>query len=226
MLIHARFSPEIKDFAIALIQGLKEPRYIVCKEQATREHYHACFDSPIGIEAIKKRFQVQCKALGLVSKKGQENAYYGGVKECTDPSYICKDGVFVITQGYSPEELEALRMEGDTKYNQPKRQLVVAQNLPYQQVEVIKKSESMRAKFVRYLVQDQQWTLHDHIHLDDSYETKIEELIDHLTDFWQNAFTTPQGAVCIEHAKWMFADEDVKTRIRINNAIAIKKVLR
>jgi len=226
MLIHARFSPEVKEFAIALIQGLKQSRYIVCRETATREHYHAVFESPIGIEAIKKRFQAQCKSLGLVSKKGQENAYYGGVKECTDPSYVCKDGDIVISAGYTTEELEALRAEGDTKYNTHKR-LIVAQSLNVQQVEVVKrKSESMRAKFVRYLKDEIGWVVGDHIHLDDSYDTLCDSLIDLCTEFWENAFTTPQGTVCVEYARWMFADDDVKDKLRAHNRCAIKKMLR
>jgi len=120
MFIHARFSPEIKEFAIALIQGLKQSRYIVCKEQAHREHYHAAFDSPIGLEAIKVRFKNHCKSLGLVTKRGQENAYYGGVKECTDVTYVCKDGDVQVSAGYTTEELEALCQQGYDKYVKPK----------------------------------------------------------------------------------------------------------
>jgi len=224
MFIHARFSPEMKDAALVWLGKL--PRYIVCEEvgSATEKiHYHTCFESDVGIEAIKKRFQSQCKALSLVSKKGQENAYYGGVKECTDASYICKEGHFIASAGYTREELETLKTEGESKYKKPIP--IIAQNIT-QEFTVIKskKSVSMRAQFVRHLM-SLGWKENYSINCD--YHTeKINEMIDQLTEFWQNAFTTPQGAVCIEHAKWYFANDDVREIIKLKNCEAIKKCLR
>ena len=225
MLIHARFSPELKENALEWIGKLS--RYIVCEEVGgltEKTHYHTCFESDVGLEAIKKRFQTQCKALGLVSKKGQENAYYGGVKPCTDPSYICKEGKFIATAGYSTVELEALQQEGKEKYCK-QAMPITAQNIT-QEIVMIKpkKSVSMRAQFVRHL-KEAGWKENYTIHLD-YYHDKLEEMIDQLTDFWENAFTTPQGAVCIEHAKWVFADDNVREIIKLNNRAAIKKCLR
>jgi len=225
MLIHARFSPELKENALEWIGLLS--RYIVCEEvgsQTEKTHYHTCFDSNVGIEAIKKRFQTQCKALGLVSKKGQENAYYGGVKECTDMSYICKEGNFIASAGFSEEELEALRVEGHAKYCKPSIP-IVAQNIT-QEVVVLKKKQSvsMRAQFVRHL-KEQGWKENFSITCD-YHSEKIDQMINQLTEFWQNAFTTPQGAVCIEHAKWVFANDDVREIIKLKNRAAIEKCLR
>jgi len=223
MWIHARFSPEIKDGSLEWIQ--KTPRYVVCREQATREHYHAVFESPVGVEAVKKRFQSQCKALGLVSKKGQENAYYGGVKEWTeDISYICKDGDFVSYAGYTKEELIELQKVGNDRFNSVP--IVVGPGTVEQSQVVFlpKKSRSIRAQFVSHL-KDIGWVANKTI-CPENHQSRIDMLIDELTDFSENAFTTPNGAVTIEHAKWVFADDEVKKMIYSKNREAIKKCLR
>lgn len=227
MLIQARFSPELRDGALEWIS--KYPRYIVCREQANREHYHTVFEADIGVEAIKKRFQSQCKAKGLVSKKGQENAHYGGVKICDDGSYeyAAKDGDFIATAGFTTEELEALALKGKEKYNNRQPQLVVAVSPVAGETVLIpkKKSVSMRAQFVRYMISEKGWVANKTLH-HEYYTEKSDELIDCLTEFWENAFTTPQGVVCIEHAKWIFGTDDVRDAIKYKNREAIKKSLR
>lgn len=226
VLIQARFSPELKEGALEWIQKLS--RYIVCKEFASREHYHTVFESQVGVEAIKKRFQSQCKALGLVSKKGQENAYYGGVKICDDGSYeyAAKNGVFEATAGFTTDELEAIRSKGNEKYN---KQLPVVATpvspVAGETVLIPKKSVSMRAQFVRHMISNKGWVANSTLH-HEYYTEKLAELIDCLTEFWENAFTTPQGVVCIEHAKWIFGTDDVRESIQHKNREAIKRSLR
>jgi len=226
MLIQARFAPELKEAAVEWIS--KNTRYIVCREQANREHYHTVFESQVGVEAIKKRFQSQCKALSLVSKKGQENAYYGGVKECDEGAYeyAAKEGDFIATKGFTPEELEQLRLKGKEKYTSRSPQLVTAVSPVAGETVLIpkKKAESMRAKFVRHMIA-QGWKVNETIH-HEYWHVKMDELVNELTEFWENAFTTPQGVVCIEHAKWIFANDDVRDSIKLKNAEAIKRMLR
>ena len=110
MNIHARFSPEMLPGALEWIG--KSTRYIIGREvgsETGKEHYHAIFVSDTKIDAIRKRFQVQCKALGLVSKKGQENAMYGGVKEWdADWSYAAKEGNIIASNGLTEDELQEL----------------------------------------------------------------------------------------------------------------------
>lgn len=55
---------------------------------------------------------------------------------------------------------------------------------------------------------------------------KKRELVDELTDFWENAFTTPQGSVCVQYALWYFADPAVKAAIRAANYRALESFLR
>ena len=226
MLIQARFSPELREGALEWIG--KNTRYLVGKELATREHYHAVFESDVGAEAIKKRFQSQCKALGLVSKKGQENAYYGGVKPCDDGAYeyAAKDGDIIASAGFTPEELESIRSKGNEKYNKQTAKLVVAVSPVAGETVLIpkKKAESMRAKFVRHMI-SQGWIVNRTI-CQDYYDSTCDKLINELTEFWENAFTTPQGAVCIEHAKWVFGNDNVRESIKHKNREAIKRMLR
>lgn len=227
MLIQARFSPQMQEAAFKWIK--LSPRYIVCQEQATRAHFHAVFESSVGDEAIRKRFQTECRAQGLVSKKGGENAHYGGVKLCDAGAYeyASKSGKFIISQGFTEEELESFRVKGDLKYNKLATDLVVAVSTVAGETVLIPKpkSDSMRARFVRYMIRDRGWVANKTLH-HEYYDEKYKELIDALTEFWENAFTTPQGVVCIEHAKWIFGTDDVRDAIKQKNCEAIKRMLR
>lgn len=225
--IHARFNVELKEGALEWIK--KFPRYIVAEEVGSvteKLHYHVAFESHIGLEAIKKRFQTQCKALGLVSKKGQESAYYGGVKELTDIYYVCKEGKYIAHQGFTDEELESYRLAGSIRYP-PKMQsvpiIVHMGQEPDHGPKFKTTKTSMRAKFKDYLEQQgydcQTITI-------ENISAERDKLIDHLTEFWENAFTTPQGAVCVEFAQWSFATEEARDFIKDRNREAIKKCLR
>jgi len=228
MLICCRFSPELKEGALAWITLF--PRYLVCEEvggATQKTHYHAAFDSDIGVEAIKKRFQTQCKALGLVSKKGQENAYYGGVKPCDENffEYVAKDYTGDQNRVWSSMThpmIEIYASAGKTKYTVP---IVTKNDVKIEYVHVLpKKASTMRAKFIEFLVSEN-WSKNESIGLH-NYQQKCDDIIDALTDFWENAFTTPQGAVMVEHAKWVFADDDIRDIIKLNNRHAITKCLR
>jgi len=229
--VHARFSPELKEGALAWIQKLS--RYIVAEEvggATSKTHYHAAFKSDVGLEAIKKRFQTQCKALGLVSKKGQENAYYGGVKECTDISYICKEGKYIASGGFSDEELQDFHSVGQRRYPTPTDTtglgVVALMNDPpcgpVKYATPVK--TSMKEKFKHYLLYDVK--LEKNCINPNNWTEMEEKLSDYLTEMWENAFTTPQGAVCIEYAKWIFADAAYRVILKKNNLAAIRRCLR
>lgn len=224
--IHARFAPEIKDPILEWIDG-HSPRYIVSEETADRLHYHVAFETDLGIESIRKKFQNACKSKGLQVSRGKANAWYGGVKPCTDTSYICKDGNIVKSKGFMTQTITDLIKEGKAKYR--KEVPLVSSPLTPQdtiiKVTTAKKSISMRAQFVRYLEQEQLWRENASISVA-SYDDQVDQLIDYLTIFWKNAFTTPQGCVCVEYAKWHFADDEVREHLKLKNRAAIKKSLR
>lgn len=59
-----------------------------------------------------------------------------------------------------------------------------------------------------------------------NYEIKKNDLIDELTDFWENAFTTPNGCVAVEHAMYEFADDGARDLIKSKNRVCLRKNLR
>lgn len=225
--LHARFSPEIKTQFLEWID-VNSPRYIVGEETANRVHYHIAFETLLGIESIKKKLQAACKAKGLVTERGKANSYYGGVKECTDTSYVCKDGNIVASKGFLAATIEALIKEGKEKYHK----LPSTVNTPdmavgnvLRVVESKKRSVAMKVQFVKYMEDECKWKENAQITVD-TYVNDVDDLIDYLTVFWKNAFTTPQGAVCVEYAKWHFADDNVRDVIKSKNRTSLKKFLR
>lgn len=86
-------------------------------------------------------------------------------------------------------------------------------------------SETMRAKFCKYLENDCHYHRNETITMD-NFPGRIDDLIERMTDFWENAFTTPQGAVCVEHAKYIFGNDEYRDYIKKRNAETIKKCLR
>lgn len=227
--LHVRFAPEIREPFMVWLKDRHSLKYVISEEigeKDQRVHHHAAFESPVGVEAVKKEFQKFCKAKGLQVSRGQANAWYGGVKECTDTSYICKDGKIIASEGFMTETIAELIAEGKKKYRD-KKSLILPPDPSgntSQIVKVVQTKTSMRAKFVKYLASDCGWT-HGCI-MNWNLDNKKEEVIGLLTEFWENAFTTPQGVVCVEHAIWVYADEKVRNDIKAKNVEAIKKFLR
>lgn len=87
-----------------------------------------------------------------------------------------------------------------------------------------KRSESMRSKFVQYLKSELHWE--KECITPDNRREKKRILIEELVDFWENAFTTPQGAACIEHAVWYFADEALNKELKIRAVARLEEILR
>lgn len=227
--LHVRFAPEIYEPFHAWLKDRKSAKYVISEEIGTKDqrvHHHAAFESPIGLEAVKKVFQKFCQDKGLQVSRGKSNAWYGGVKECTDTSYICKDGKIVASEGFPTETIAELIAEGKKKYHERKSLILPPDpsGNTTQIVKVVQTKTSMRAKFVKYLASECGWTPDyiRHFNLD----ARKDEIIGLLTEFWENAFTTPQGVVCVEHAIWVYADERVRNDIKAKNVEAIKKFLR
>lgn len=120
MFYHIRVHKELYDFVETLCSD--SSRYIVCQEVGSiteKEHRHVCVELAIGEAALRKRLQAKLKELGLTGLRGHENAYYGGIQVCTDESYVCKEGMFIASSGYTPERLAELCSDGASKYKKP-----------------------------------------------------------------------------------------------------------
>lgn len=55
---------------------------------------------------------------------------------------------------------------------------------------------------------------------------KLDELTEELTEWSENAFTTPNGAVVVQHALWVYGDEIVRNIIKQKNKDYLKKSFR
>lgn len=55
---------------------------------------------------------------------------------------------------------------------------------------------------------------------------KLDEIVNELTEWAENAFTTPNGAVVVQHALWTFADEAARNVLKVKNQEAIRKSIR
>lgn len=87
------------------------------------------------------------------------------------------------------------------------------------------KKKPMRERFINYLENEIKWEKNRTINLS-NYDSKITEIIRHLTDFWENAFTFPEGSRMLEHARYVFADDDIREKIFNDNIYSLKKGLR
>lgn len=87
-----------------------------------------------------------------------------------------------------------------------------------------RRNESMRAKFVNYLSKELHW--HKESITLENRVSKKKEMIELLVDYWENAFTTPQGAACIEHAMWYFADEELNVELKLRAVARLNEILR
>jgi len=94
---------------------------------------------------------------------------------------------------------------------------------------VIKSRIPMREKFIQYLERDRQWKRGKQFSMLDqplSWWDEFEnEVIDAATEYWEAAFTVPEGIRMVKHAMWVFSDEDTRSSIQIKNRSSIKKSL-
>jgi len=114
---HLRFTPagQVFDLSGLLVNAT---RYIISREQASKEHYHICFETDQCQETIR------AKVLSSLSipktGRGQGNTHYclkwDKYKNWT-PEYAAKSGDIVSTKGYTHDEIEDAIWRGSIKYN-------------------------------------------------------------------------------------------------------------
>lgn len=87
----------------------------------------------------------------------------------------------------------------------------------------------MREKFIDYLERERGWKRgRQFSQLDQPvswWEQFENEVIDAATEYWEAAFTVPEGIRMVKHAMWVFSDDDTRTTIQQYNRSAIKKSL-
>lgn len=94
---------------------------------------------------------------------------------------------------------------------------------------VIKSRIPMREKFIQYLERDRYWKRGKQFSMLDKplgwWDEFENEVVDAATEYWEAAFTVPEGIRMVKHAMWVFSDEDTRSTIQIKNRSAIKKSL-
>lgn len=94
---------------------------------------------------------------------------------------------------------------------------------PVVYLRTVNKREPQRVQFVRFLT-NKGWT-DGCIKYGYLYE-KLDEIVKELTDWSENAFTTPNGAAIVQHVLYHFADTECRNIILQKNIDAIRKSIR
>lgn len=204
--LHARFTPQIKDRVLEWLEA-NSPRYVVAYEvgkEREKPHHHVAFESPVGERRIKQLFQEWCKDAGLQVARGKANAWYGGVKQCTDASYVCKEGDITASKGFLPMTIQSLIAEGRSKYRKVEDVIQHFPPAPYQPLptdKIINKRTPMRERFVSYLEKDLGWVR-------GGKNPTARETIRQAFTFWQGALTNPEAVRMCRMALLIFSDEE------------------
>jgi len=73
----------------------------------------------LGADSVKKILSQRCKTLGVVTKRGQENAFYGGVKPCDQDfikyclkSQVSVDAATLLYRGFDAEYITEMIIAG------------------------------------------------------------------------------------------------------------------
>jgi len=114
---HIRFTPagQVYDLSGLLVNA---SRYIVSREQATKLHYHICFETDQCQETIRARVlsALQIPKTG----RGQGNTHYclkWDKYKNWNPEYAAKSGDIVSSLGFSQDEIEDAIWRGSIKFN-------------------------------------------------------------------------------------------------------------
>jgi len=227
---HLRFgkiSPEIQE-AIIEFPGVKAIVLHTHGRSGEHPHLHVWYESPKAVtnQTVRNHY----KKLELFKDHSGQNDWSFRNHDSweTWATYVCKNPTHKVIKDYTRDGIKLSEISSTSVSGLILPALNVDPDLktPLSLAAPKKRaSESMRAKFCKYLENDCHYHRNESITMD-NYPTKLEDLVDRMTDFWENAFTTPQGAVCIEHAKYIFGNDDYRDYIRKKNIVAITRCLR
>lgn len=117
---HLRFTPagQVYDLSGLLVNAT---RYIISREQASKEHYHICFETDQCQETIRARVlsTLQIPKTG----RGQGNTHYclkWDKYKNWSPEYAAKSGDIISSLGFTPDEIEDAIWRGSIKFNKQK----------------------------------------------------------------------------------------------------------
>ena len=114
---HLRFTPAGQTYDLSGLL-VNATRYIVSREQATKEHYHICFETDQCQETVRAKVlsSLQIPKTG----RGQGNTHYclkWDKYKDWNPEYAAKSGDIISSKGFTEDEIEDAIWKGSIKFN-------------------------------------------------------------------------------------------------------------
>lgn len=198
-------------------------KYLIGAEEKGKNetpHYHIWAVTEKTPDAVRKQLLKIVKSKQLDSgKKGKANAYYAiSTPDANyDESYSVKNGCH-MSKGYTLEQIDQFvqkgkkrfpsKIEGGQVLDLPVLAQQIAQAAPALRPA---KRLPMRERFMLYMKNELQWQPDKEIHVEsEDYIPKCKKLSKHLTDFFENGFTVPEGQRMFRNAMFVFSDEATK----------------
>lgn len=233
MPFHLRIHADLFDYVSSWVRTHND-RYVIGAREIGKKgetpHYHIWLDTKLSKESLKKVCQAACAAKGYKGERGKANAYYALLPWDDRFGYMTKTGV--LEWKGVPDDHPDLKpslptllvsdVEG-AKAEEASGLPASSSPIAYR-IQKPRSNESMRSKFVKYLEKERGYA-RECITPGNRVDMK-KAFIDDLVDFWENAFTTPQGAACIEHAMWYFADEEFRKELKLRAYARLNEILR
>lgn len=213
ILMHIRFKPAIKDFAISWITK-KSEKFIISEEIGVKDeglHFHACFMTTLTESAIRKAFCDASKKLNIPVAKGKGNGVYGSTKPCTGEEYVCKGGKIISSKGYEATQIDDFVRSGAVRFAY-KLPVPIVATPGVERVIVERKARlTITERLCLHAERDLKWVRDAHWTLA-HYEEQIcqKECAKHMTKYLRAKFNDPQAVVYIRNLMYEFADEDLK----------------
>lgn len=222
-----RMLPEVR-LALKDISGVaigEHPKDQGC----SRSHYHIYFrdieiKSPEKFTTYFKSLIPDCTLKGntdfcITNTETFDGWYqyvYGGPKEEREWRFPIREILFNLPETERPYPLPLIRDITDLVL--PATNVIIPGPK-----KVPNKKKAMRVQFIEHL-QSQGWKK-DERFFENSFnsEAAVNAIAEEMTDFWENAFTIPEGQRMARHALFVFSDEGVKGMLRRNNARAFYK---
>jgi len=212
------WSPLLPEFQSYLDKNTT--RYLIGAEEKGKNetpHYHIWAVTTKSPDSFRKQLKKVCQDKGLpVSQKGKANAYYSiSTPDANyDESYSVKNGCY-LSKGYTLEQIDQFVQKGKKRFpNKIEGGQVL--DLPVLAKQIAEAAPALRPtkrlpmkqQFMNYMVNEVQWKLNAEIRCEsEDYIQKCKALSRHLTKFWENGFTVPEGQRMFRHAMFKFADE-------------------
>lgn len=223
---HVRFG-KVSDAileAISAYPGVKAVVLHTMGKKGEHPHYHIWWegDSPITNQTLRNRLKVYSPVFGGFS--GQNDWSF---RNHDSYDTWCK----YTTSNLSHKVLKADQKLKDVSEAAKILPLSIVSDPPLSATvapAVVRRAKlPMREKFIQYLKNDLAWVPGERftVHSELTEDEMSDIVIDAATEFWEMAFTIPEGARMVRHALWVFSSDEIRKSWLSKNRAAIKKCL-